>query len=118
MSLRSDWNGKYFWENDKGHIHRAPDLHKEIDGCEVVFSSRTSMGMNFSSLSLYFGFDKLGRAAGKVMGAASYHEWEDTPEGYNDWTVNSVCNQLQQKSFEFTCKVIQKAIDKNPDLDG
>ena len=110
-----DWGGKYFWENDKGHIHRAPDLKTEIDGCEVVFSSKSSQGMNFSALSLYFGFDKLGRSAGKVMGAASYHKWEE-PEGYQDWSTHSVSNLLQQKSFEFTCNLIQKAIDKNPDV--
>ena len=110
-----DWGGKYFWENDKGHIHRAPDLHKEIDGCEVVFSSRTSMGMNFSSLSLYFGFDKLGRAAGKVMGAASYHEFDQTAD-LGDFTMHSLGNFLQQKSYEYTVKLIQKAIDLNPDV--
>ena len=63
----------------------------------------------------YFGFDRLGRAAGKVMGAASYHEWQETEEGYVDYTVHSICNQLQQKSFDFTCKIIQRAIDLNPD---
>ena len=72
--------------------------------------------MNFSALSLFFGFDKKGRAAGKVMGAASYQDWNVSPEGYIDWTVHSVANQLQQTSFEFTCNLIQRAIDLNPDV--
>ena len=55
-----------------GQIITAPEDFKTIDGCEVVFSSYPSQGMNFSALSLFFGFDKSGRAAGKVMGAASY----------------------------------------------
>ena len=58
----SELNGEFFWENDMGHIHRAPDLEIEKDGSQIVFSSKPSMGMNFSSLSLYLGFDKLGRA--------------------------------------------------------
>ena len=111
----SEMNGLYFWENDMGHIHRAPDLEIEKDGSQIVFSSKPSMGMNFSSLSLYLGFDKLGRAAGKVMGAASYQEWTESPEGYTDWSTHSMCNLLQQKSFDYTCGVIQRAIDLNPD---
>ena len=111
----SEMNGMFFWENDMGHIHRAPDLEIEKDGSQIVFSSKPSMGMNFSSLSLYLGFDKLGRAAGKVMGAASYQEWTESPEGYTDWSTHSMCNLLQQKSFDYTCGVIQRAIDLNPD---
>lgn len=99
-----------------GQIITAPEDFETIDGCDVVFSSYPSQGMNFSALSLFFGFDKKGRAAGKVMGAASYQDWNVSPEGYIDWTVHSVANQLQQTSFEFTCNLIQRAIDLNPDV--
>ena len=73
------------------------------------------MGQIFSALSLYFGFDRLGRAAGKVMGAASYQKWyeEDT---YFDMSTYSLGNQLQQKAFEHTCAILQKAVDNNPDV--
>jgi len=104
------------FNSQRGNLLTAPSVIKTIDGCETVFNSYPSQGMNFSALSLFFGFDQKGRAAGKVMGAASYQDWNVTPEGYIDWTVHSVANQLQQTSFEFTCNLIQKAIDLNPDV--
>ena len=91
------------------------DTTTEIDGAEIVLSSWPSQGMNFSQMSQAFGFDKLGRAAGKVMGAASYAQWEETEEGYTNWSIHAVCNHLQQQSFKFTCNLIQKAIDTKPD---
>ena len=91
------------------------DFITEIDGVEINFSSWPSYGMNFSQMSSAFGFDKMGRAAGKVMGAASYAEWVETEEGYTNWGIHSMCNLLQIKSFEFTCNLIQRAIDTKPD---
>ena len=32
----SELNGEFFWENDMGHIHRAPDLEIEKDGSQMV----------------------------------------------------------------------------------
>jgi predicted NodU family carbamoyl transferase len=72
--------------------------------------STPSMGMNFSNLSFALGTDKLGRAAGKVMGMASY--------GTNDKNVYNRYNighTLELDSFEYTCELIQKAIDYKPD---
>tara|TARA_B100002019_G_scaffold179269_1_gene154835 strand:- start:2150 stop:3337 length:1188 start_codon:yes stop_codon:yes gene_type:complete len=109
-----EYQKNYLYNTEKGKIF-PEDVTVEIDGVPQCFSSYPSMGMNFSQLSVYFGFDRLGRAAGKVMGAASYHEWQDNEDGYVDYTVHSICNQLQQKSFDFTCKIIQRAIDLNPD---
>ena len=114
--VNNDQGSTYFHEMGLGKIHCEKDVHEERDGAEIVFSSWPSMGMSFSAQSLYSGFDKLGRSAGKVMGAASYHEWKETPEGYSDWSTHSWANQLQQRSFEFTCNLLQKAIDLNPDV--
>ena len=108
-------HGDYFNE-EQIMSHAAPDETVVIDGCPTVISSRPSMGMNFSSLSLFFGFDIRGRSAGKVMGAASYQPWLDHEEGYVDFTTYSVGNLLQQKSFEYTCGLIEKAIEFNPDI--
>ena len=72
--------------------------------------STPSMGMNFSNLSFALGTDKLGRAAGKVMGMASY--------GSNDKYVYNRYNighTLELDSFEYTCDLIQRAIDYKPD---
>ena len=107
-------HGEMFWEEQKNRVVGSPDLEVEIDGVPTVFSARPSMGMNFSATSLYFGFDRLGRAAGKVMGAASYHEYEQD-EDIPDFSMHSMGNLLQQKAFDYTCKLIQKGIDMNPD---
>ena len=70
---------RYLYNSEKGKIF-PEDVTVEIDGVPQCFSSYPSMGMNFSQLSVYFGFDRLGRE-GKVMGE-SYHEWQETEEGY------------------------------------
>ena len=109
------WAGDVFYEESRERCCSAPDLVQDMDGVETVFSSKPSMGQIFSAASLYFGFDRLGRAAGKVMGAASYQKWYE--EGtYFDMTTYSLGNQLQQKAFDHTCKIIQRAVDKNPDV--
>ena len=110
-----DWGGQLFYEESRERCTAAPDVIEIMDGVETVFSSKPSMGQIFSALSLYFGFDRLGRAAGKVMGAASYQKWyeEDT---YFDMSTYSLGNQLQQKAFEHTCAILQKAVDNNPDV--
>ena len=41
----SELNGEFFWENDMGHIHRAPDLEIEKDGSQIVFSSKPSISV-------------------------------------------------------------------------
>ena len=48
------------------------DLEVEEDGVPLVLTSYPSNGMNFSQLSHALGCDEQGRAAGKVMGLASY----------------------------------------------
>ena len=50
------------------------------------------------------------------MGAASYQPWEEHEDGYIDYSTYALGNLLQQKSFEFTCNLIQRAIDLNPDV--
>ena len=110
-----DWGSHLFWEESRERVTAAPDLVKDMDGVETVFSSKPSMGQIFSALSLYFGFDRLGRAAGKVMGAASYQKWYEQ-DTYFDMSTYSIGNQLQQRSFEHTCAILQRAVDKNPDV--
>ena len=107
---------KALYNMQRGQIIKAPDKIETFDGAECVFNSYPSQGMNFSALSLFFGYDKLGRAAGKVMGAASYQPWEEHEDGYIDYSTYALGNLLQQKSFEYTCGIIQRAIDLNPDV--
>ena len=92
----------------------TPELTLEGLDAEIVISSAPSNGMNFSAASMYFGFDKLGRSAGKVMGAAAIHENQKDSD-YPDISIHSMCNLIEQNSYDLTCKLIQKGIDNNPD---
>ena len=98
----------------KNALSYTPEVVLEEFDAEIVISSAPSNGMNFSAASLYFGFDKLGRSAGKVMGAAAIHEYEKDSD-YPDISIHSMCNLIEQNSFDWTCKLIQKGINMNPD---
>tara|TARA_B100000287_G_scaffold314138_1_gene297530 strand:+ start:658 stop:1839 length:1182 start_codon:yes stop_codon:yes gene_type:complete len=80
------------------------------DGVDYELVSTPSMGMNFSNISQALGTDKLGRAAGKVMGMASYgHPLDNYYNRYN------IAHQLELDSFEYTCELIRRAIKYKPD---
>ena len=81
-----------------------------INGVESVFTSLPSMGMNFSNMSHALGCDDEGRAAGKVMGMASYGKVVD-----NVWSKHTTANRLEHDSLAHATTVIQKAIDMVPD---
>jgi len=80
------------------------------DGAEIEFTSFPSSGMNFSNMSQALGTDKLGRAAGKVMGMASYGNPME-----NVHTRYTTAQQVELDSFTASCKTIQKALDMNPE---
>jgi predicted NodU family carbamoyl transferase len=88
------------------------DEEATIDGVDYVFTSDPSMGMNFSQMSAALGCDEHGRAAGKVMGMASY----DLGNRPKVFTQHTVTQQLEQVSLEHSCDIIQNAIDRNPDV--
>ncbi len=81
-----------------------------IDGVESVFTCMPSMGMNFSNMSYALGCDEHGRAAGKVMGMASYGK-----PVKNVWSKHTAANFLEHDSLDHAKTVIQKAIDLVPD---
>ena len=80
------------------------------DEADFVFTSLPSNGMNFSNMSSAFGTDAEGRAAGKVMGMASYGRVRK-----NVFNMYTVAQQLELESFESTCKIIDNAIERNPE---
>tara|TARA_B100000809_G_scaffold204856_1_gene206379 strand:- start:1892 stop:3082 length:1191 start_codon:yes stop_codon:yes gene_type:complete len=84
-----------------------------INGVESVFTSLPSMGMNFSNMSHALGCDEKGRAAGKVMGMASYGKVVD-----NVWSKHTTANRLEHDSLAHATTVIQKAIDMVPDCNN
>ena len=91
-------------------MHCKEDLEVEVDGVPSVFTSYPSMGMNFSNMSYALGCDEQGRAAGKVMGMASYGDMN--PKVF---TKHTVAQSLEHASLEHTIEIIQRAIDMLPD---
>ena len=81
-----------------------------INVVESCFTSLPSMGINFSNMSYALGCDKQGRAAGKVMGMASYGKVVD-----NVWSKHTAANRLEHDSLFHATMVIQKAVDLLPD---
>jgi len=95
----------------EGCLHsETPDV-QEYDGVEVEFVSYPSNGMNFSNMSYALGCDDLGRAAGKVMGMASYGKL--TP---NVHTKHTTANRLEHDALDSAIATIQKAVDMLPDV--
>ncbi len=86
------------------------DTEIEHDGAEIVLSCRPSSGMNFSNMSKEFGCDDKGRAAGKIMGMASYGQ--TIPNVFNQFTV---AQMLEEYAFDDATRIIRHAIELNPD---
>lgn len=85
------------------------DQVQEKDGIELVFSSKPSSGMNFSHMSLAFGCDEEGRAAGKVMGMASYGR--TSPNVFNQYSVAQKC---EEEALTNSLNIINKAKELIP----
>lgn len=89
---------------------------KNINGTECVFTSKPSNGICFSDMCGMLEYDKLGRAAGKVMGraAAGYDFFGNLalPFGADEQTATA---NLQEHSFQRACETLQKAVELNPD---
>ena len=107
----ADLQGEYFENWGENCCHTKEDYEEKIDGVDVVFTSMPSNGMNFSNMSYALGCDDQGRAAGKVMGMASYGDLLP-----NVYTRHAVAQMLELDSFRATCGTIQKAIDYLPDV--
>ena len=106
-----DFQGTYFGGFQEGCLHCVEPETETIGECEVEFTSMPSNGMNFSNMSYALGCDKLGRAAGKVMGMASYGKLLP-----NVHSRHTVANQLEHDALESAIATIQKAVDMMPDV--
>lgn len=93
-----------------GFLHTDSVVEMNQDDVDYELVSYPSMGMNFSNVSQALGTDELGRAAGKVMGMASY----GVPRK-NHYNKFNYAHQLELDSYEYTCDLIRKAIEYNPD---
>lgn len=107
-----EWSHSTFPNELQDCTWAEQDEEVTIDGVDYVLTSDPSMGMNFSQMSAALGCDDQGRAAGKVMGMASY----DLGNRPKVFTQHTVTQQLEQVSLEHSCDIIQNAIDRNPDV--
>jgi len=80
-------------------------------GFDVDLSSRLSEGQKFSALCGLLGYDSLGRAAGKVMGMASYG-LDYRSDGY---TEKDLAGRLQTETVEHTRKLIERLVEYKPE---
>tara|TARA_A100001015_G_scaffold143966_1_gene159780 strand:- start:564 stop:1760 length:1197 start_codon:yes stop_codon:yes gene_type:complete len=97
----------------EGFLHCQTPETQTIDGVEVEFTSMPSNGMNFSNMSHALGCDDLGRAAGKVMGMASYAD--KTIHMTNYHSKHTSANLLEHEALASAIATIQKGIDLVPD---
>ena len=109
--MLDELQGTYFFGWDEDCLKCLQDEEHEIDGVPCVFTAMPSMGMNFSNMSYALGCDKLGRAAGKVMGMASYSKMLP-----NVHTKHTSAQRLEHDSLDHAKTVIQRAIDMKPDV--
>ena len=109
--MMNDLSQRLFYQFGENCCEVYDEEEYELDGVASVFTSMPSMGMNFSNMSYALGADELGRAAGKVMGMASYSDLQDKV-----WTKHSVAQRLEHDSLEHSCGVIQNAINRLPDV--
>ena len=93
-----------------GFLHTDSVDTLNIEDVDYELVSYPSMGMNFSNVSAALGTDEEGRAAGKVMGMASYGKQE-----HNHYNRYNYAHQLELDSYEYTCDLIRKAIEYKPD---
>ena len=106
-----EWKANGFQNMLENCLDCPDDAEVTIEGVPTVLTSAPSCGMNFSNLSYASGCDAEGRAAGKVMGMASYAE---QPPRDNVFTRHTVAQQCELESLEHSVKVIQRALDLNP----
>jgi len=97
------WDSEYFAHLGRFGIDDA--------GFDVELSSDLSEGQKFSALSALLGYDKFGRAAGKVMGMASYGLEKRT----DAYTSQDLAGKLQTETVEHTRKLIERLIEYKPE---
>ena len=86
------------------------DEEIRIEDVDYVLTSKPSAGMNFSNMSAALGTDDLGRAAGKVMGMASYGR--SIQNVHDQFTLSQ---NLELDSFTHSCEIIRTALNYLPD---
>ena len=101
----------HVFPNDVANITACfADEEIRIEDVDYVLTSKPSAGMNFSNMSAALGTDKLGRAAGKVMGMASYGR--PLQNVHDQFTLSQ---NLELDSFTHSCEIIRNALNYLPD---
>ena len=97
------WDSEYFAHKNRFTIDDAD--------FDIELSSESSEGQKFSALSALLGYDKFGRAAGKVMGMASYGLDKRT----DAYTNQDLAGRLQTETVEHTTKLLERLIEYKPE---
>ena len=104
----SDIDIKCYDNNYFAHPHRFTLDDADFD---VELSSDLSEGQKFSALSARLGYDEIGRAAGKVMGMASY----GLERRLDCYTPADLSGRLQTETVQVTKKLIERLIEYKPE---
>ena len=111
MTHYADGNESFYDMNFFSHQTCFDMDAKDNYGYDVRLSSLYSEGQKFSMLSQMLDLDEMGRAAGKVMGLASYglaYPWEK-------YTPSGIAAELQRETVHHTAELIQRALDYKPE---
>jgi carbamoyltransferase len=104
----SEFDIKCYDNNYFAHRNRFNLDDAEFD---VELSSDLSEGQKFSALSARLGYDYHGRAAGKVMGMASY----GLEKRHDCYTPGDLAGRLQSETVDVTAKLIERLIEYKPE---
>lgn len=99
---KETWQRKYLHASCIRHIEQwklmsPPKREFIMNDCDIVLSTEKSMAYKFSDMAERYQLEHSGLEAGKIMGMASYPEFE---EPY----------KLQKQSTEYTIELLKKAI--------
>jgi carbamoyltransferase len=92
---------------DNGYIENYSEIERRFlkESTEVLFTSKSNAGYNFSRLSTLAGFNN---EHGKLMGLSSYAYCKNKYD-LNYEKIN-LAKEAQEKSFEKACDLIEKAL--------
>jgi len=79
------------------YLIKPPKKQFVMNDCDIVLSTEESMAYKFAAMSREYKLEHQGLEAGKIMGMASYPEFERP-------------HKLQKESTEYTIELIKKAV--------
>ena len=99
---KNEWQRKYLHASiirmvEQFKLIKPPTKEFIMNDCDIVLSAEKSMGYKFADMAVEYMLKHGGEEAGKIMGMASYPEFERP-------------YKLQKESTEYTIKLLKRAI--------